>query len=421
MYAKCSIAAVMVVAAATLVAWPARGDDAPAPPAVTFSADEGTVSIRAGKKAWELPRPVVSPWKYKAKGHTYYVAASGDDRGPGTEAKPFQTIAKAVGQTTAGDVVYVKAGTYVEALSVTRSGEDEKPIILSCAPDDLGKVVLTPPKAFVEKNPGKAVITLSSGARNVWINGLVIVGPKGRPEAPKMDTYGANGITWANKAGPGCRATNNVICRNVHCGLKEMSHGGTKILMEGNVIFDNGTEGRDHGIYAPSDEHTINGNLIFDNAGYGVHAYSTPKRLTITRNVIFGNKAGGIIVGGSDNKVLNNVAAGNAVGMFYYRGGCKDNAVKNNIFAFNKTDCGYDNGGGKLGDPADNADDYNCYFPGLPDKHIKTGPNELTGADPKFMNAGKGDYRLKPSSPCRGRGADVGLPFEGKRPNLGAY
>ena len=42
----------------------------------------------------------------------------------------------------------------------------------------LGKVFLTPPRECVQKNPGKAVITLS-GARNVWINGLVIVGPKG--------------------------------------------------------------------------------------------------------------------------------------------------------------------------------------------------------------------------------------------------
>jgi hypothetical protein len=39
-------------------------------------------------------------------------------------------------------------------------------------------------------------------------------------------------ITWAGGAGIGCRATNNVVYGNVHCGLKEMGHGGTDIRME---------------------------------------------------------------------------------------------------------------------------------------------------------------------------------------------
>ena len=60
-------------------------------------------------------------------------------------------------------------------------------------------------------------------------DGLVIEGPLGCPEAPKMETYGANGITWAGKAGEGCRATNNVVYGNVHCGLKEMGHEAHKL------------------------------------------------------------------------------------------------------------------------------------------------------------------------------------------------
>jgi hypothetical protein len=424
MYAKCSVVAaglVLLVCAGTLLALPAARDEDPqALPGVVFSADESTVTIRDGKNEWKLPRSVVSPWKYKVKGHTYYVATDGNDGGAGTEAKPFRTIGKALGKAAAGDAVYVKAGTYAETLNIVRSGEEDRPIILSCAPGALGKVVLTPTKEFVEKNPAKAVITLTGGARNVWINGLVIVGPKGRPEAPKSDTYGANGITWSGKAGPGCRATNNVVCNNVHCGLKEMHHGGSKILIEGNVIFGNGTESRDHGIYMPADDCTLNGNVIFANAGYGIHAYSEPKHLTITRNVCFANKVAGIIIAGSENQVLNNVCADNGIGIFYFRKGCSRNVVKNNILAFNKTDCGYDNGGGKLGDPADNTDDFNCYFPGKPDPKIRPGANEVT-ADPRFVDAKKGDFRLRPGSPCRGRGEDVGLPFEGKKPDLGAF
>ncbi len=152
----------------------------------------------------------------------------------------------------------------------------------------------------------------------------MIEGPKGRPEAPRAETYGANGITWAGKAGIGCRATNNVVYGNVHCGLKEMGHGGTGILMEANII------------------------------------------------------------------------------------------------AFNGTDSGYDNGGGRLGDPARNTDDYNCYFPGKPHARILAGAHEIL-ADPKFIDAKAGDYRLREDSPCVGKAVKpkiLGLTAIG---NVGAF
>ncbi len=377
--------------------------------AVSFSSDEHTVTVEYSGKKWAFPRPVVSPWAYQAAGTSYWVSPDGDDGNPGSAERPFCTIRKAIGRAVAGDVVYLKAGRYVEDVLITRSGDEKKPIILSCAPGELGKVIVTPPKEYVEKNPGGAVITVK-GAQYVWINGLVIEGPKGRPEAPKKDTYGANGVTWRDKAGKGCRATNNVVYRNVHCGLKEMHHGGTDILIESNIIFDNGTETHDHGIYMPADDVTINGNIIFDSAGYGIHAYEKPKRLTITRNICFGNKAGGIIIGGSDCKVLNNVCVDNLRGIFYFRKGCANNVVENNIFAFNHTDCDYDNGGGKLGDPHDNTDDFNCYYPGKPNAAVKPGPNEVT-ADPLFVDAKKGDYRLREKSPCIGAGTERQAPL----------
>jgi parallel beta-helix repeat protein len=388
-------------------------------PVAKFSEDERTLILTDGSKSWKLPRPVISDWKYKPKGKVYWVAPDGNDQNGGTETRPFKTVGRAIEKAMAGDLVYAKAGTYKEVLTLTKSGQDGKPIIISCAPGALGKVFLTSPKAYVEKNPGGAVVTLK-GAKYVWVNGFVIVGPKGLPYAPKMETYGANGITLLGNAGQGCRATNNVVCRNVHCGMKEMHHGGTKFLIEGNIVFDNGTESRDHGIYVPSDDAVINGNIIFNNAGYGIHAYEKPTKLTITRNVCFGNTTGGIIIAGSDCKILNNVCASNGRGIFYFRKDCRNNIVKNNIFASNKTDCDYDNGGGKLGDPADNSVDYNCCFPGKPHPKVKPGEHELL-KDPKFVDPKKGDFRLKPGSPCIGVGTDVGLPYDGKKPNVGAY
>lgn len=411
----------VLLAATEMIASAATPDKKfqPRSPAITFSRDEQKVAVESDKGKWTFVRPLISPWEYTAVGATHWVAIGGDDDAEGTTERPWKTLGKAVAQATAGDVIYVRAGTYVEHLSFTTSGQKGKPIVLSCAPGALGKVKVTPSQAYVAKNPGEAVITLNA-VQHVWINGLIIEGPLGRPEAPKMETFGANGITWSGGAGIGCRATNNVVYRNVHCGLKEMGHGGTEILIQGNIIFENGTESRDHGIYCGADDVTLSGNIIFNNAGYGIHSYSNPKRQSITRNLCMGNAAGGIILAGRDCKVYHNTCTFNGVGIFYFRGDCLGNDVKNNISAFNRTDCGWDNGGGFLGSPERNADDYNCYFPGNPAERLEPGAHEVL-ADPAFVDSKNGDYRLKRNSPCRDKGINVGLPVKGKVQNLGAF
>jgi parallel beta-helix repeat protein len=388
-------------------------------PTIRFFEDHRKVRIESALGRWTFVRPVISPWNYQATGKTLWVANSGNDSGDGTTSRPLQTIAKALDLAGPGDVIYVRPGVYIEILRIRKSGREDAPIILSCAPDALGKVKVTPCKEYVEKNPSGAVIMLH-GVRHVWINGLVIEGPKGRPEAPRAETYGANGITWAGKAGTGCRATNNVVYGNVHCGLKEMGHGGTGILMEANIIFDNGTRSTDHGIYCPADELTIRGNIIFKNAGYGIHSYSHPRRQRIVQNICFGNRVCGIILAGSENQLHHNVCTGNGIGIFYFRAGSTDNVVQNNIFAFNGTDCGYDNGGGRLGDPARNIDDYNCYYPGKPEPRVQPGGHEIL-ADPQFIDAKAGDYRLREDSPCVAKAVKPkGLGFDAMN-HVGAF
>jgi hypothetical protein len=118
--------------------------------------------------------------------------------------------------------------------------------------------------------------------------------------------------------------------------------------------------------------------------------------------------------------VCHNVCAGNGIGILYFRGGCMDNVVQNNIFAFNGTDSGYDNGGGKLGDPARNIVDYNCCFPGKPHARILAGAHELL-ANPRFIDAKAGDYRLRENSPCVGKAERPnGLALDAVK-NVGAF
>ena len=55
-------------------------------------------------------------------GTTYYVAKTGSDSNPGTEAQPWLTIQKAANTMVAGDTVYIKQGTYTEQVIPQNSG-----------------------------------------------------------------------------------------------------------------------------------------------------------------------------------------------------------------------------------------------------------------------------------------------------------
>jgi len=64
-----------------------------------------------------LPTPVA------AAGNIYYVAKTGNDSNPGTQAQPFLTIQKGVNSMVAGDTLYIRAGTYNERVTITKVGD----------------------------------------------------------------------------------------------------------------------------------------------------------------------------------------------------------------------------------------------------------------------------------------------------------
>jgi parallel beta-helix repeat protein len=382
------------------------------PASVSFSPDQSSVTIQWNNNTWTIDRPVISPWNYQTTGHTYWVSTTGSDQNDGSYAHPLATINQAVADAGPGDIVYVESGTYVENLYLTKSGLPGKPIIISAAPGDLGQVTITPSQQYVTDNPDGAVITFQD-ADYVWINGFVIEGPKGQPYAPATEHYGANGITWTNGAGLGDEATNNVVYNNVHCGMKEMGDGGTGMLIEGNIIFGNGNGSLDHGIYMPASDVTINGNVIFDNAGFGIHAYSDPSGLVISHNVVFDNGWSGILVAGSDNQVYDNTSAYNGqYGIMYFRAHSDNNVVEGNIFADNGYgDMGYDNGGGQLGDPTGNLDENNDYASGINPQFLTyntVGAGELS-VNPQFVDALDGVFSTQSGSPAAALGAFAGL------------
>jgi N-terminal glycosyl-hydrolase-114-associated domain/Right handed beta helix region len=52
----------------------------------------------------------------------FYVATTGSDTNPGTQAQPWRTIQKAANTVTAGSTVYVRGGVYNERVTLSKSG-----------------------------------------------------------------------------------------------------------------------------------------------------------------------------------------------------------------------------------------------------------------------------------------------------------
>jgi parallel beta-helix repeat protein len=73
-------------------------------------------------------------------GAEYFVSKSGVDSNPGTESQPWKTIQKAANTLTAGDIVYIKAGTYNERVIPQDSGTAGNYITYTAYANDTVKI-----------------------------------------------------------------------------------------------------------------------------------------------------------------------------------------------------------------------------------------------------------------------------------------
>lgn len=321
---------------------------------VTVQTDKGAVTVVTARRQY----------RFQPQGRTFYLARNGDDAGDGSRAHPWAGFAHALAQLQPGDLLYVRGGDYPTPFIISKSGEADRPIIISAYPGE--RVRIYQPAGWQREHIHQATVTLGA-VKYVWLHGFEIEGCRGQQDAPDNDNYGQNGVTLSGGAGEGVRILNNVVSHAQHCGIKEMGHGGTHFLIEGNVIFDNGTNGLAHGIYIPSSEAVVRGNAIFRSSGYGIHLYSNPMKCEVYDNLCFENGAAGIIVSGPDNVIAHNVCFRNKwAGLVLFRGGCKRNRIANNIFADNERgQIAMDDGGGnpQYGAPSENALENNVVFP----------------------------------------------------------
>jgi len=232
----------------------------------------------------------------------YYVSNEGSDSNDGSQEHPFATIDKAASVATPGTVVHVAPGTYGRVITQVDGTENARIVFVS------------------DTKWGAKIIT--AGAWQSWFN-----------HGDYVDIIGfeisGDGFIGIRNEGSNVRVIGNNV-HNIGNTGDSLGNGGAGILHTdaqqhdndtiGNVVYDIGPAGEDqsiHGIYHGVNGGHIYNNIVYGSSGWGIHIWQAATDVAVDRNLIFENRAGGIIVGNS-------------------KGGTNDNTiVSHNIFMNN--------------------------------------------------------------------------------------
>jgi hypothetical protein len=231
-----------------------------------------------------------------------YVAQTGSDANPGTRGRPWRSIARAVRSLQPGQTLFVRSGTYVGNLLITRGGTATRPITIRNYPGE--RPVLRAGTSDTDNMP----LQIGSGAAHLRFRGLVFEGATG-PSTTNVYIWGsahhielsACEIRGSERQGFFSESTTRAI-RIRQC-----------------YVHDNGGRGRtnlDHNIYVEGRDHVI-ANCVIAGArnGYGIQLYPASDHVRIVNNTIVGNRSG-IIVGGEGSDTTTNAVVANNIVAF---------------------------------------------------------------------------------------------------------
>jgi predicted outer membrane repeat protein len=429
-------------------------------------------------KSQQFMRSLASAWSALllassvANAATLYVATTGSDANPGTEAQPFRTIAQGVAVAATGDTVQVAAGTYAE--NVTWAN---KSLILRGAGPGL---------SIIDGGQIGACLTISSDAN---IAGFTIQNGK----APTLYSGGGINHTQGNFTVANCAFTGNTAPTGHGGAINNLAADAGSIT---SCTFTNNTA-RDQGgaLYNRSHATSVANCTFIENrtAGSGGAIYNSalgpgyPFAPTIT-GCTFTNNSGGI--GGAvanencaatvNNCIFTgNAATGGNASFPDYGGGGIDNYnatcnVANSSFSGNSatrggaifnqssaaviTNCSITGNtarisGGGLAHQNSSSTTVNCILWGDTGGEVDSDSPSIvaitysdvmggyagTGnisADPQYVDPGGGNFRLQAASPCIDVGTATDLPpgvtlpatdleglprIMGQAPDMGAY
>ena len=319
-----------------------------------------------------------------------YVATTGSDSNPGTQAKPVKTIARADALASAGYTIHVAPGVYQVAapstgsvgIRTTKSGTAAARIKFVSDVKWGAKIVFSgtgmawnSKGAYVDiegfdiSGTGRIGILAEGGKENItknFIHDLTVTGGCNGGGGAGIDAWGPGG---------GAVIDSNVV-RNI--GLKWVAARTCNTVQ---------------GIYVTNQNNRISNNVISGVAAVGINTWHGATGSTIVNNTVFNSKMG-IVIGHGDSGATS--------------AGTSNNYVANNIVyrnAYGITEMG------KVG--GNNRYPNNLVFNTGRSWLVKGAVTGTVAAEPQFVNFqvnGTGDYRLKSTSPAINKGTATSAP-----------
>jgi hypothetical protein len=266
-----------------------------------------------------LPTPV------RAAAQTYYVSPGGFDTNDGSSAHPWHTIQHGADQLAPGDTLLINPGTYQESgITITHGGTAGNPVTLKA--NGTG-VIIDKSGAINTSRQDALFITY---ANYVVVDGLTIqnssragVRIDNSDHVTVRNSTFANNHTWGiftdfsdyttvdNSESYGAALQHGIyICNsrdyptirhnrlhdNAGCGLHmngDISQGGDGIisfgLVEGNIIYNNGTSGGSAINMDGVTDTIVRNNLIYNNHASGISIFQIDGGSGSRRNKILNN------------------------------------------------------------------------------------------------------------------------------------
>jgi hypothetical protein len=261
---------------------------------------------------------------------TYYVSPLGNDAALGTITAPWRTLTASASRLDPGDTLYIRGGTYNEAVNFAASGAPDKRIIVSAYP---GEDATIDGQDSIPANVYYFLVQVS-GSYVTFRNVPVINSHGGAVAVTGAYSYAVN-VSGANSRETGIVAAGayNILdaCSMVNSGWGYGVDGqgtwGSAICTVGvNTIIQNclshNNKGEGLNAYSTALNAIIQDNVSYDN---GCNAYlDSPNGAIIRRNLLYtsaaafavGIKGIGIFIGGETGEpknltIVNNLCRGN--------------------------------------------------------------------------------------------------------------
>jgi len=289
----------------------------------------------------------------------YYVAANGDNNDNGSLGSPWETVQHGINQLTAGDILHIRGGNYIEKVSIPNSGtsgnwitirnyEGEQPVLDATGLGGQDAVLLIDNKSYIMIDGLEIANNIKNNAQGILV--------EGGGDYITLQNCKIHDIHFSSNVNANVTSTKNSQPLIVYG--TEGSNAITNLVIQNNEIYDSRT-GHSEGLAVNGnvDGFEILNNTVHDLTNIGIdiigHEGTSPnasndqarnglvKNNTVYNCIAVYATSGGIYIdGGRDIIVENNASYHNGYGIEI---GCENKnkttsniTVRNNLFYDNE-------------------------------------------------------------------------------------